>query len=74
MIGEFSLMHWLVVFAIVLLVMGPKRLPELAKALGAGIRDFKKALHAENEDTAAPKALASTEEKKDEVQKAKKSV
>jgi sec-independent protein translocase protein TatA len=45
--GEFSLFHWLVVFAIVLVVFGPNKLPELAKAAGKGIRDFKKAL---NED------------------------
>ncbi|NBY21128.1 twin-arginine translocase TatA/TatE family subunit [bacterium] len=47
MVGEFSLFHWLVVFAIVLVVFGPNKLPELAKAAGKGIRDFKKAL---NED------------------------
>ena len=34
----------LVVGAAALLVFGPKRLPELAKGLGKGIRDFKKAL------------------------------
>lgn len=44
MLGEFSLFHWLVVFAIVLVVFGPNKLPELAKAAGKGIRDFKKAL------------------------------
>ena len=47
MVGEFSLFHWLVVFAIVLVVFGPNKLPELARAAGTGIRDFKKAL---NED------------------------
>jgi sec-independent protein translocase protein TatA len=41
--------------AIVLLIFGPKRLPELAKGLGKGIREFKKALSApeENEQKAA---------------------
>lgn len=34
----------LMVGAAALLVFGPKRLPELAKGLGKGIRDFKKAL------------------------------
>jgi len=33
-----------------LLVFGPKRLPELAKGLGKGIRDFKKALEDRSED------------------------
>jgi len=47
MVGEFSLFHWLVVFAITLVVFGPNKLPELAKAAGKGIRDFKKALNEE---------------------------
>ncbi len=33
-----------------LLVFGPKRLPELAKGLGKGIRDFKKALEDREEE------------------------
>ena len=32
---------------VVLLVFGPKRLPELAQGLGKGIRGFKKALEGE---------------------------
>lgn len=38
-----------VIFVVTLLVFGPKRLPELAKGLGKGIRDFKKALAGEEE-------------------------
>jgi sec-independent protein translocase protein TatA len=57
MIGEFSLFHWLVVLAIVLVVFGPNKLPELAKAAGKGIRDFKKAL---NEDETENKTGPST--------------
>jgi sec-independent protein translocase protein TatA len=45
MVGEFSIMHWLVVLIVVLMVFGPKRIPDIAKALGTGIRDFKKALN-----------------------------
>lgn len=33
-----------VVAGVALLVFGPKRLPELAKAMGKGIRDFKLAV------------------------------
>ncbi|MDW7649827.1 MAG: twin-arginine translocase TatA/TatE family subunit [Bacillota bacterium] len=34
----------LLIFALVLVVFGPQRLPEIGRALGRGMRDFKKAL------------------------------
>ena len=37
----FQPMHLLVIFAIALLVFGPKKLPELGKGLGEGIRALK---------------------------------
>jgi sec-independent protein translocase protein TatA len=37
--------HLLIVAIVVVLVFGPKRLPELARGLGQGMRDFKKALN-----------------------------
>lgn len=40
----------LVISVAALLVFGPKRLPELAKGLGKGIRDFKKALEGGGEE------------------------
>lgn len=33
----------IVIFIVVLLVFGPKRLPDIGKALGRGIREFRKA-------------------------------
>ena len=39
--GLFQPMHLLVVLFIALLVFGPKKLPELGKGLGDGIRSFK---------------------------------
>ena len=36
--------HLLVIFAIALLVFGPKKLPELGKGIGEGIRGFKSAI------------------------------
>jgi len=36
--------HLLVIFGIALLVFGPKKLPELGKGIGDGIRSFKSAM------------------------------
>jgi sec-independent protein translocase protein TatA len=42
--GLFQPMHLLLVFGIALLVFGPKKLPELGKGIGDGIRGFKNAM------------------------------
>jgi sec-independent protein translocase protein TatA len=42
--GLFQPMHLLVIFFIALLVFGPRKLPELGKGLGDGIRELKKGL------------------------------
>jgi len=47
--GLFQPMHLLVIFGIALLVFGPKKLPELGKGIGEGIRGFKSAMKAEDE-------------------------
>jgi len=45
--GLFQPMHLLVIFGIALFVFGPKKLPELGKGIGEGIRGFKAAIRAE---------------------------
>ena len=51
--GElFQPTHLLVVLVIALLVFGPKKLPELGKSLGEGIRGFKNAM--KDDDKPAP--------------------
>jgi sec-independent protein translocase protein TatA len=50
--GLFQPMHLLVIFGIALLVFGPKKLPELGKGIGEGIRGFKAAMRAEEEKPA----------------------
>ena len=40
----------LVVLVIALIVFGPKRLPELGRSLGKGIREFKGSVSGENDD------------------------
>jgi sec-independent protein translocase protein TatA len=50
--GLFQPMHLLVIFGIALLVFGPKKLPELGKGIGEGIRGFKSAMKAEEDNPA----------------------
>jgi TatA/E family protein of Tat protein translocase len=40
----------LIIFLIVLLLFGASRIPEIARAMGRGIRDFKRATHEIEED------------------------
>ena len=54
--GEFSPMHWLVVLVVALLIFGPKRIPEIAKSLGEGIREFKKSMREGLAEPAVAKA------------------
>ena len=42
--GNIGFPELLVVLAVILLLFGAKRLPEIGKALGDGIREFKKAM------------------------------
>ncbi len=49
---HFGLGEILVVLVVVLLVFGPTKLPQLGDALGRGIRNFKRATHADEGDDA----------------------
>jgi sec-independent protein translocase protein TatA len=60
--GLFQPMHLLVIFGIALLMFGPKKLPELGKGIGDGIRGFKSAMKEPEESSA--KAAAPEGEKK----------
>lgn len=61
--GLFQPMHLLVIFFIALLVFGPKKLPELGKGIGEGIRALKEGM---KDSSDQPKA-ASNETKPPEV-------
>jgi sec-independent protein translocase protein TatA len=70
--GEFSPFHWLIVLAIVVLLFGGKKIPEVMKGLGEGIRSFKEGMHGANQPVQttqvspppAPTVTTVTEEKK----------
>jgi TatA/E family protein of Tat protein translocase len=70
--GSFGMGEMLIVFIIALIIFGPRKLPELGKALGKSISEFKKAsndlrstieeeIRAENQAKPAPPATASAE-------------
>jgi sec-independent protein translocase protein TatA len=63
--GEFSIFHWLVVLAIVLIFFGGRRIPEVMKGLGEGIRSFKEGMSGAPQ-TPAPPAQTPTEKPTEE--------
>lgn len=44
MFSGIGMQELLIIFLVVLLLFGAKRIPDIASGLGRGIRDFKKAL------------------------------
>jgi sec-independent protein translocase protein TatA len=47
---DFSLWQIAIVLVIALIVFGPKRLPELGRSLGSGMREFKDSITGKHED------------------------
>jgi sec-independent protein translocase protein TatA len=54
MIGKLGLPELLVILFIALLIFGPKKIGELGKGLGEGIRNFKSGLSDHNPDAKNP--------------------
>ncbi len=64
--GEFSPFHWLVVLAVVVLLFGGKKIPEVMRGLGEGIRSFKEGMRGDHQTpaqtaTTPPPAATTTE-------------
>lgn len=49
-------MEWVLIALVVLLLFGGKKIPELAKGLGSGIKNFKKAVKDDEEVVSNEKA------------------
>lgn len=60
--GLFQPMHLLVIFGVALLIFGPKKLPELGKGIGEGIRGFKSAMKVEEEKQTATSTASTSKE------------
>lgn len=64
-------MEWAIIAVIVILIFGGKKIPELAKGIGKGIKDFKKAVKDDEETTETastdePKKVEKNETKEDD--------
>jgi len=64
--GEFSIFHWLVVLAVILIFFGGKSIPVIMKGFGEGIRSFKDGMAGTSQTPPppAPPADKPNEEKK----------
>jgi sec-independent protein translocase protein TatA len=56
MIGDIGMPELLVILAVALLLFGGNKIPELAKGLGEGIRNFKTAMKGESSGKEIEKA------------------
>ena len=69
-------MHWLIILVVILVLFGGRKIPELMRGMGEGVRGFKEGMHGRNQTQsqtvvpptpAAPPALPT--EKPDEEKK-----
>lgn len=49
--GELSPIHWLLVLAIIVILFGGKRIPEVMRGMGEGIRSFKEGMRTSDTTT-----------------------
>ena len=64
MVGGFGIWELVIILVIVMILFGAKRLPELAKGLGQGITEFKKAHKATTEEEQPAAQSTSTDDTK----------
>ncbi len=54
--------EWLILAGLAVLLFGGAKLPQLAKGLGQGIREFKKSVNGDDEPTPLPGPTTETKE------------
>ncbi|MDO8418841.1 MAG: Sec-independent protein translocase subunit TatA [Rubrivivax sp.] len=69
--GSFSIWHWLIVLAVVVVIFGTKKLRNIGSDLGGAVRGFKEGMKGANDgeaDAAAPPAAQVTTAKRADTQ------
>lgn len=62
--------HILFIVVVLLLVFGARRLPEIGRSLGAGMREFKESVTGENKQQQQPPALNASQPQPQQTQAA----
>ncbi len=65
--GSFSIWHWLIVLAIIVLVFGTKKLRNLGGDLGGAVKGFKDGMKSEGDKTADAAQTAQAGQTKGEI-------
>lgn len=63
--GSFSIWHWLIVLAIVILVFGTKKLKNIGSDLGGAVKGFKDGMRDGSADAASPSQQVTAEKSAD---------
>ena len=53
--GNFGVGEWLIILLVILVLFGAKKIPDLAKGIGKGIKDFKNAIKDEDDEKPSDK-------------------
>jgi sec-independent protein translocase protein TatA len=63
MLGNIGLPEILIILLVVILLFGAKKIPELAKGIGQGLKEFKKASKDEDKETGKQTGAEMTDKK-----------
>jgi len=64
--------EWIIILVILLVIFGPKRLPELGRSLGKGIKEFKKSTSEISEQLTAEEPKSADTDKVEKEEAARK--
>lgn len=59
-------MHWLIILVVVLILFGGRKIPELMRGLGEGVRGFKEGMHGNSQASTPPQTSAPAEKPAEE--------